>query len=182
MGEGLLGLVGPPVHDVRGDPCLDVDQGDVVGDDVVQVPCDAQPLLGDPAPGLLLAGAFGAFGALLYGVHEAAMAADGVPGRRAMPVQANRPRFSWVYQGSGPLSIAVPVSTVIVSTPTRQVVGRSVATATVNSAMTAAIETGARGSPVISSTRARAVVTPSTGSGASRRSTRRRRPGASGRG
>ncbi len=51
----------------------------MVGDDVVEVAGDPQPLLRDPAPGLLLAGALGAFGALPDGVHEGPPAADGVP-------------------------------------------------------------------------------------------------------
>ncbi len=80
VGEGLLRLVGALVHDVRGDAGLDVDQGDVVGDDVVQVAGDAQAFLGDPAAGLLLAGAFGAFGAFPDGLDEGAATADGVAG------------------------------------------------------------------------------------------------------
>ena len=61
-------------------PGLHVDQGDVVGDDVVQVAGDPQPLLGDPAAGLLLAGALGALGPLPDGVDEGAAAAYGVAG------------------------------------------------------------------------------------------------------
>src|SRR5690606_3714642 len=83
VGEGLLGLVGPLVHDVGGDPGLDVDQGDVVGDDVVQVAGDAQAFLGDPAAGLLLAGAFGTLGAFPDGLDDGAAAADGVTGAGA---------------------------------------------------------------------------------------------------
>lgn len=48
-----------------------------------------------------------------------------------MPVQAKMPRFSCAYQGSGPASIATAVRTVMVTSPTRQVVGRSVVEATV---------------------------------------------------
>ncbi len=44
---------------------LHVDHRDVVGDHVVQLAGDAQPLLGDPAAGLLLAGLLGTAGALL---------------------------------------------------------------------------------------------------------------------
>ncbi len=80
MGEGLLGLVGPLVHDVGGDPGLHVDQGDVVGDHVVQIAGDAQAFLGDPAAGLLLAGALGPFGAFADRLDEGAPAAYGVPG------------------------------------------------------------------------------------------------------
>ncbi len=83
VGEGLLGLVGPLVHDVRRDPGLHVDQRDVVGDHVVQIAGDAQPLLGDAAAGLLLTGALGAFGALPDGLDDRAAAAYGVPGGRA---------------------------------------------------------------------------------------------------
>lgn len=54
-------------QDVRGHRGLDADQRDAVGQQVVQVAGDPQPLLGDPAPGLLLAGPFGAFGALQHG-------------------------------------------------------------------------------------------------------------------
>ncbi|GAA3237334.1 hypothetical protein GCM10020256_56700 [Streptomyces thermocoprophilus] len=79
VGEGLLGLVGPLVHDVGGDTGLHIDEGDVVGDDVVQVAGDAQTFLGDAAAGLLLAGAFGALGAFADGLDDGAAAADGVP-------------------------------------------------------------------------------------------------------
>ncbi len=78
--EGLLGLVGPLVHDVRGDTGLHVHQGDVVGDDVVQIAGDPQPLLGDPAAGLLLPGAFGALGPVPDGLDDRAAAAYGVAG------------------------------------------------------------------------------------------------------
>lgn len=53
------------------------------------------------------------------------------PAVAPMPVQAKTARFSCAYQGSGPASMAAPVSTVMVSRPTRQVVGRSVEAATV---------------------------------------------------
>ncbi len=125
-----LGLVGALVHHMGRDSGLHVDEGDVVGDDVVQVAGDTQPLLGDAAAGLLVAGALGAVGAFADGVHEGA-AASASPAAAAMPVQAKIARFSCAYQGRGPTSIAQAVSTVIVSRPTRQVVGRSVVEATV---------------------------------------------------
>lgn len=48
-----------------GDAGLGVDQGDVVGDDIVQVTGDAHALGGDPACGFVLAGAFGVLGAVV---------------------------------------------------------------------------------------------------------------------
>lgn len=50
--ERHLGLIGPASQEVTCDPCLNGDQGDVVGDHVVEFPRDAQPLFGDPAAGL----------------------------------------------------------------------------------------------------------------------------------
>ncbi len=85
MRQGLFGLVGPVVHDMGGDPGLDVDQRDVVGDDIVQLAGDAHPLLGDTAAGLLLAGAFGALGALADGVDIGPAAADRVARGRGHP-------------------------------------------------------------------------------------------------
>jgi hypothetical protein len=78
MREGFLGLVGTSVHDMGGDARLHIDQGDVVRDDVVEVTGDPQPLLGDPAAGLLLAGALGALGPLPYRVDEGTAAAYGI--------------------------------------------------------------------------------------------------------
>lgn len=78
MGEGLLGLVGALVHDMGGDTGLHIDQGDVVGDHVVQVAGDAQALLGDPAAGLLLPGALGAVGAVADGLDDGPAAAHRV--------------------------------------------------------------------------------------------------------
>ena len=49
---------GSPVDDVGGRARLHVDRGHGVGDAVVQVAGDAQPVLGDPPAGLLLPGAF----------------------------------------------------------------------------------------------------------------------------
>lgn len=172
MGQGGLRLVGAFVHEVGGDPGLDVDQRDVVRHHVVQIPGDPQPLLGDPAAGLLVAGAFGPLGAFPDGVHEGPAAADRVPAAAAIPVHAKTPRFSCAYQGMGPDSMAAPVRAVMVSSPTRQVVGRSVCAATVYSATTALIATGALGSLRISSSRDIAVVTQRTGRGARRRSAR----------
>ncbi len=67
--------------------------------------------------------------------------------------------------------MAAAVSTVMVSRPTRQVVVRSVAAATVYRATTADIATGARGSPVTDSITERAPVTARTVMGARRRKT-----------
>ena len=50
------GLVRMGRGDVRARAGLDVDRGEAVGDDVVQVPGDAQPLLGHEPARLLLAG------------------------------------------------------------------------------------------------------------------------------
>jgi hypothetical protein len=61
-GQRLGGLVGPAVQQVGGDPGLDADHPDGVGDHVVQLPGDPQPLLVDPAPGLLLPGPLGPLG------------------------------------------------------------------------------------------------------------------------
>src|SRR5690606_39310053 len=49
-------------QDVRGGRRPHPDDGDAVGEQVVQVAGDAQAFLGDPAAGLLLASAFGALG------------------------------------------------------------------------------------------------------------------------
>ncbi|CAM5232584.1 hypothetical protein SALBM135S_00318 [Streptomyces alboniger] len=98
------------------------------------------------------------------------------PAAAAMPVQAKMPRFSWAYQGRAPDSIATPVRPAIVTRPIRQVVERSVVAATVNSAMTAHITTGARGSPVSSSVMAAAQVAARTVQGARRRKTRAQAP------
>src|SRR5690606_31532518 len=83
VGEGLLGLVGPLVHGVGGAAGLDVGRGDVAGADVVQGAGDAQAYLGDPAAGLLLAGAVGTLGAFPDGLDDGAAAADGVTGAGA---------------------------------------------------------------------------------------------------
>lgn len=53
------------------------------------------------------------------------------PAADAIPVHAKIPRFSCEYQGVRLKHIADAVSTAIVSSPTRQVVGRSVREATV---------------------------------------------------
>ncbi|SCD79341.1 hypothetical protein GA0115252_11896 [Streptomyces sp. DfronAA-171] len=53
------------------------------------------------------------------------------PTATAIAVQASSPKFSCAYQGSGPVSIATPTSTALVSSPMRQAVGRSVCTAKV---------------------------------------------------
>ncbi|CAM5722191.1 hypothetical protein SCALM49S_03233 [Streptomyces californicus] len=53
------------------------------------------------------------------------------PAAPASPVQAKTAKFSWLYQGVQPKSIAVAVTATVVSRPTRQVVGRSVREATV---------------------------------------------------
>lgn len=53
------------------------------------------------------------------------------PAAPAIPVQANTPRFSWLYQGVEPKNMEAAVSAPIVSSPTRHVVGRSVREATV---------------------------------------------------
>lgn len=53
------------------------------------------------------------------------------PAVAPIPVQARIAMFSCAYQGSGPDSIAAPVSTIMVSRPARQVVARSVVEATV---------------------------------------------------
>ena len=55
-GERLLGRRRPAVDDVGGRARLHVDGRHGVGDAVVQVTGDPQAILGDPAPGLLLAG------------------------------------------------------------------------------------------------------------------------------
>lgn len=93
------------------------------------------------------------------------------PAAAAIPVQAKMPMFSCAYQGSGPASIATPVSPAIVRSPIRQVVGRSVREATVYRAITAHIATGARGSPVVSSSSDSPQVTASTARSRRRRST-----------
>ncbi len=131
VGERLLGLVGTLVHDVGGDPGLHVDQGDVVGDDVVEVPGDPQPLLGDPAAGLLLPRTFGPLGAFPDGVDERAPAAYGVPGGSGEPGPGEDGEVLLAVPGVEPKSIAVAVTATVVSRPTRQVVGRSVREATV---------------------------------------------------
>src|SRR5215216_7140082 len=61
-GQRVGGLVGPAVQQVGRDPGLDADHPDGVGDHVVQLPGDAQPLLVDPAAGLLLPGPLGPLG------------------------------------------------------------------------------------------------------------------------
>ena len=53
--QGVAGVVGPLVQHVGADPRLHRDARQGVGDRVVQVAGDPQPLLGDPAAGLLLA-------------------------------------------------------------------------------------------------------------------------------
>jgi hypothetical protein len=47
-------LLGSLVQHMGGDPCLDVDDGDGVGDGVMDLPGDAQPLGVHPPPRLLL--------------------------------------------------------------------------------------------------------------------------------
>ena len=61
-GQGVGRLVGPALQQVGGDPGLDADHPDGVGDHVVQLPGDPQPLLVDPAAGLLLPGPLGPLG------------------------------------------------------------------------------------------------------------------------
>ncbi len=78
MAEHLAGLGGVAVEQVDGDPGLGVGERDVVRDDVVQVAGDPDAFVGDPAAGLLLAGALGPFGALLDGGQVGAAGADGV--------------------------------------------------------------------------------------------------------
>ncbi|CAM5464654.1 hypothetical protein SVIOM74S_08795 [Streptomyces violarus] len=98
------------------------------------------------------------------------------PAVAPMPVQAKIARFSWAYQGRLPAAMAEPVSTVMVSRPTRQVVGRSVVEATVYRAMTADMATGARGSPVTDSMTETVPVRQRTVIGARRRKTRAAAP------
>ena len=62
--QGLLGRLGAAVDHVRGGAGLHVDGGHGVRDAVVQVAGDAQPLLRDPPPQLLLVGALERPGAL----------------------------------------------------------------------------------------------------------------------
>ncbi|CAM5460275.1 hypothetical protein SAVIM40S_07639 [Streptomyces avidinii] len=147
---------------VRGHSRLHVDQGDVMGHHVVQVPGDPQPLLGDPPPGLLVPGPLGALGPFRIAPTKARRLRTASPAAAAMPVQAKIPMFSCAYQGSGPASMPTPVSPAIVSSPIRQVVGRSVRAATVYRAITVHMATGARGSPVVSSSRDNPQVTAST--------------------
>jgi hypothetical protein len=64
--QGGRHLIGPAVEDVGGRAGLHVDHRDVVRHHVVQLAGDAQPLLGDPAAGLLLAAVLGAVGPLLH--------------------------------------------------------------------------------------------------------------------
>ncbi len=54
----------PLVEHVRGDAGLDVDDGDGVGDGVVDLARDPEPFGVDPRPRLLLPGPFGLLGAL----------------------------------------------------------------------------------------------------------------------
>lgn len=169
--ERLLGLVRALVHDMGGHPGLDVDQGDVVGDDVVQVAGDAQPLLGDPAAGLLLAGALRPLGPFPDRVDERAPAAHGVPGGGGQAGPGEDADVLLAVPGAEPTAIAVTVSTTMVSRPTRQVVGRSVLAATVKSAMTELITTGAGGSISRNSRADSTPVTASTATGLRRRST-----------
>ena len=68
VAEGLARLLRVGVLHVGGDAGLDVDGDQRVGDHVVQVAGDAQPLLVDAAPGLLLAGPLGGLGPLDQGV------------------------------------------------------------------------------------------------------------------
>ena len=60
-----LAASGPAVDDVRGRARLHVDRRHGVGDAVVQVMRDPEPILGDAATGLLLAGALEVAGPLL---------------------------------------------------------------------------------------------------------------------
>lgn len=84
--------------------------------------------------------------------------------------------FSCAYQGRGPASMATPVSPAMVSSPIRQVVGRSVRAATVYREITVHMATGARGSPVVSSSSESPQVTASTVRGRRRRNTRAAAP------
>ena len=64
-GQGGLGLLGLAGEHVQSDARLQVDSGDAVGDDVVQVACDAQALLGDSATGFFVAALLEIMGPLL---------------------------------------------------------------------------------------------------------------------
>jgi hypothetical protein len=62
--QRLARLLGSLVQHVGGDTCLDVDDGDGVGDGVVDLPGDPKPLGVHPPPRLLLLGLFGPLRAL----------------------------------------------------------------------------------------------------------------------
>src|SRR4029453_10008467 len=61
-GQGLGRLVGPAPQQVGGDPGLDADDPDGVGDDVGELPGHPHPLLLDAPAGLLLPGPLGPLG------------------------------------------------------------------------------------------------------------------------
>ena len=127
---GRLGRVGDHLGRYPG---LHVDHRDIVGHRVVQFACDPQPLGSRPDGGrrrpCCARPARRGPGSAATAERWLRTATARPP--TAMPVQAKIPRFSCGVPG-GPLeSIAEPVSTAMVSSPTRQVVGRSVREATV---------------------------------------------------
>jgi hypothetical protein len=65
--KGAAGLARLLVHQVQGHAGLDVDQGDVVGEHVVQLAGDAHALLAGPPPVLLGPGPLGGQAALAAG-------------------------------------------------------------------------------------------------------------------
>ena len=83
--------------DVRARAGLDVDRGEAVGDDVVQVPGDAQPLLGDEPARLLLAGFLQVLGPFLQAEQVVPAGAGRVadePGRDA-PREVDERGTTW---------------------------------------------------------------------------------------
>ena len=99
--QGAAGLARLLVHQVQGHPGLDVDQGDVVGEHVVQLAGDAHALLAGPPPGLLGPGPLGGQAALAAGhghlghdqdqQQPAEVGGDRGRGGRLGPADAGRP-------------------------------------------------------------------------------------------
>ena len=101
--------IGRGLQDVRRDSRLHVDQRDVVGQHVMQLPCDAQAFFHDAPGGLLLARVFGTVRAFLDRRDVGALAACGLAHRRrqaglgdgADDHRAEPPAFAEHHTGHG---------------------------------------------------------------------------------
>jgi hypothetical protein len=82
--QGAAGLARLLVHQVQGHPGLDVDQGDVVGEHVVELTGDPHALLAGAPPGLLGPGPLGGQAPLAAGHSD--------PGQGQGPVRVDRAR------------------------------------------------------------------------------------------